>query len=135
MAEIYSDLPSPLVDLSKPGPHPDALLARDIIDHRKVQGLRSLLYRYQQDTVAAMIEREINPRNAPDPHFIPLTGMDGKVFYFQPARMEVLRERPVVTQNRGGVLCEELGKEYVCMRTSGTALTLATCNPQARGRQ
>lgn len=110
MAEIYSDLPSPQVDLSKPGPHPDALLAVEVIERREVRGLRSPLYRYQQDTVAAMIEREINPRNAPDPHFIPLTSMDGKVFYFQPARMEIMRERPIVTQNRGGVLCEELGR-------------------------
>lgn len=57
-----------------------------------------------------MINKELDSSDAPDPLFIPLTSMTDEVFYLQPGTMEVLRERPVVSPSRSGVLCEELGK-------------------------
>lgn len=110
MAEIYGDLPSPTVDLLNIGSHSDSDTIREVIEHGTVPGLRSSLYRYQKNTVAAMIDRELNPHDAPDPHVLPLMGLDGKVFYFQPARMEITRERARIARSCGGVLCEELGK-------------------------
>lgn len=59
--------------------------------------------------MSAMLLREMSDADAPDPLYIPVTGLDGTVFYFQPATMEFLRERPLVAAHHGGVLCEELG--------------------------
>lgn len=76
----------------------------------EIEGLRSSLYTYQRRSVAAMIQKETRPADIPDPLFIPIVGINGREFYMQPSTMEILQERPMVQQNRGGVLCEELGK-------------------------
>lgn len=110
MAEIYGDLPSPKVDLLTAKNHQDSEIASGILEGLSVPGLRSEPYNYQRTTVATLLDREINPGNAPDPHYVPLKGVDGKVLYLQPAKMEILRERARIAQVRGGVLCEELGK-------------------------
>lgn len=57
-----------------------------------------------------MIQKETCPAYIPDPLFISILGIDGREFYMQPSTMEILQERPMVQQNRGGVLCEELGE-------------------------
>jgi hypothetical protein len=75
-------------------------------------GLRSRLYPYQRESVSAMLLREMSESDGPDPLYIPVTGLDKTVFYFQPATMEVLRERPMVAAHHGGVLCEELGMTF-----------------------
>jgi hypothetical protein len=79
---------------------------------QQIPGLRSRLYPYQRESVSAMLLREMSDADAPDPLYIPVTGLDGTVFYFQPATMEVLRERPLVAAHHGGVLCEELGTAF-----------------------
>jgi len=94
MAEIYGDLLSP-----------------QAIRCEEIDGMESELYNYQRHSVAAMVQKETAPSAIADPLFIPVVGLDGQEFYLQPARMEILRERPFITQNRGGVLCEELGKK------------------------
>ena len=78
----------------------------------EVAGLRSRLYPYQRESVSAMLLREISESDVPDPLYIPVTGLNETVFYFQPATMEVLRERPMVAAHHGGVLCEELGMTF-----------------------
>ena len=103
MAEIYGDLPSPHVQSNSP-------LTRSILNGYDINGLRSTLYQYQRRSVAQMVEVETTQSDTADPLYIPVVGIDGTTFYLQPATMEVLRERPMVQQNRGGVLCEELGE-------------------------
>jgi hypothetical protein len=71
--------------------------------------MRSKLYSYQRRSVSAMIHRETSTASVEDPLYIPIVGLDGTTFWFQPGRMEILRERPWVSCNRGGILCEELG--------------------------
>ena len=108
MAEIYSDLPSPSIIPQIPKNH----LINRIYSGEKIYGMRNgqfPLYGYQRRSVAAMIQKETHPVDIMDPLFIPITGIDGKVFYLQPSSMEILKECPVVQQNRGGVLCEEMG--------------------------
>ena len=56
-----------------------------------------------------MLFREMSESDVPDPLYIPVFGVDKTCFYFQPATMEILRERPMVAAHHGGVLCEELG--------------------------
>jgi hypothetical protein len=106
MTEIYSDLPSPHISPD----HTVSSLIHDVLSGEEVYGMRSKLYPYQSRSVAAMIQKETQPVDIPDPLFISIMGIDGNEFYLQPATMEILQERPMVQQNRGGVLCEELGK-------------------------
>ncbi|KAH9848857.1 P-loop containing nucleoside triphosphate hydrolase protein [Lenzites betulinus] len=75
----------------------------------RIPGLRTKLYNYQRRSVATMIERETNPGTIEHPLYVPMKGMDGRVFYMQPATMEILSELPRVSAVRGGILCEELG--------------------------
>jgi hypothetical protein len=84
-------------------------LARDILDGSAIPGLKSTLHQYQRRSVAAMLQRELDPGTVPDPLYIPILGIDGREFYLEPATMEILRERPSVSQTRGGILCEEMG--------------------------
>lgn len=105
MAEIYGDLPSPLVQSDSP-------LVSNILEGN-INGMRSTLYQYQRRSVAKMVEVETTQRSTADPLYIPVMGMNGAIFYLQPATMEVLQERPMVQQNRGGVLCEELGERSI----------------------
>ena len=82
----------------------------DFDDNLEGLGMRSTMYRYQRRSVAAMIKREMDTADIPDPLFIPLTSMSLQNFYLQPGTMEILRERPTVAACHSGVLCEELGK-------------------------
>lgn len=105
MAEIYSDLASPCVTSD----YPVSDTIRRVLSGEDI-GMRSELYSYQRRSVAAMIQKETVPIDIPDPLFIPIVGINGREFYMQPATMEMLQDRPMVHQNRGGILCEELGK-------------------------
>lgn len=75
-------------------------------------GLKTRLFHYQRRTVAAMLQKELDLVDIPDPLFVPIVGVDSTTFYLQPATMEVLAERPLVSPTRGGILCEELGAIY-----------------------
>jgi hypothetical protein len=123
MAEIYSDLASPSVDMERTINHPDGDLVHDILTHVAIDGMRSSLYPYQCRTVSAMVARELDPAAATHPLYLALTGPEKNTFYYQPTTMEILLERPLVQQNRGGVLCEELGTGKTVMILS---LILAT---------
>jgi hypothetical protein len=83
-----------------------------------IEGMRSELYPYQRRSVAAMIQKETQPVDIPDPLFVPIVGIDGSEFSLQPATTEILQERPMVQQNRGGVLCEELGERNIWFLTN-----------------
>jgi hypothetical protein len=108
MAEIYGDLPSPRILQD----HNMSNLTRSVLFGDEIEGMRSKLYHYQRRSVAAMIQKETQPVDIPDPLFMPIPGNDGSEFYLQPSTMEILQERPMVQQNRGGVLCEELGEQH-----------------------
>ncbi|EJD02151.1 uncharacterized protein FOMMEDRAFT_87894 [Fomitiporia mediterranea MF3/22] len=87
--------------------------------------LRTSLYEYQKESVAKMLEMEAQNRIADDPLYIPITGTNDSVFYFQPTTMELLLQCPRSFQARGGILCEELGTGKTVMIL---ALILATLN-------
>ncbi|EMD38224.1 hypothetical protein CERSUDRAFT_152945 [Gelatoporia subvermispora B] len=108
LAEIYSDLPSP----------------PNIVGFNQIPHLKSQLHPYQRRSVASMINREINPPCTPDPLYLPIVGINGQIFYIQPATMEVLRDCPKVAQAPGGILCEELGTGKTIMTLSLILSTL-----------
>jgi hypothetical protein len=87
-------------------------------------GLKTQLFGYQRETVAAMLQKELNHHDIPDPLFVPIVGLDSTMFYLQPAKMEILIERPQVSSTRGGILCEELGTGKTVMVLSVIVSTL-----------
>ena len=95
LAEIYNELRSPIP--------PASFRVEDI------HGMKSALYSYQKETVATMLAWELEPTSVADPLYMPISGIDGSIFYLQPESFELLQECPKVVQTRGGILCEELG--------------------------
>ena len=75
--------------------------------------MRSRLFKYQRRSVATLLQKEMNLSAIPDPLYIPKVDLHGNIFYLQPGRMEILREKPMVSPARGGILCEELGKHFL----------------------
>lgn len=127
MAELYSSLDSPAptdvpIDL-------DTL----VVDGR-LRGMNSKLYPYQRRSVEAMLCKELpgNSSAIPDPLYISLRGIDGTIMYLQPATLELLAERPIITTSKGGILCEELGS-YL-QKTFVTAM-IADLHFKELGRQ
>lgn len=109
LAEIYNALPSPVLREYR-GDNQDNLggLVHAVLS-KPISGMRSTLHQYQRRSVAAMVQREMMPDTILDPLYVPVHGLDGRIFYMQPATMEILQSCPTVSQNRGGILCEELG--------------------------
>ncbi|KAF7364001.1 Helicase C-terminal domain-containing protein [Mycena sanguinolenta] len=108
LSGLYEDLPSP-DGLVTAASTPITKRLLDFSDTLDNLGIRTEPYRYQRRTVAAMIQKEMDLKDDPDPLFLPVTGMNKKQFFFQPGTLEVLLERPLVAPCRGGILCEELG--------------------------
>lgn len=111
LAEIYSGLPSP-VPLPAPGWQELSRRLLDFDDNLDGLGMRSKLFKYQRRSVATLLQKEMNLSAIPDPLYIQKADLHGNTFYLQPGRMEILRERPMVSPARGGILCEELGKYF-----------------------
>ena len=64
-----------------------------------------------------MLKQELDPGVTPDLLYIPIHGVEGSdvVFYLQCSTMEVLRECPMRSQVKGGILCEEMGMGKTCI--------------------
>ncbi|KAJ3516660.1 hypothetical protein NLJ89_g1000 [Agrocybe chaxingu] len=100
LAEVYSDLASPEVT---PVPDCGGVSHRllDFEDDLDGLGMRSTLYKYQRRSVAAMLQKELDLQDVPDPLYILVQTMEGKQFYLQPGTMEVLQECPVTVPCTG----------------------------------
>ena len=77
MAEIYNELRSPIPS------------AKFVVND--IPGMKSALYPYQKVTVATMLAWELEPSSVTDPLYMPVTGIDGSVFYLQPETFELLQ--------------------------------------------
>ena len=130
LAEIYNTLSSPCVREDKS--LDEHVVIGDILRSGSIPGLRSTLYKYQRNTVAAMIQREVNPGSIPDPVYVPIVGIDGTTFFLQPATLEILRDRPSQSQIPGGILCEELG--MLIIRSLLPSLYLTISLPLGTGK-
>ncbi|KAJ7264890.1 P-loop containing nucleoside triphosphate hydrolase protein [Mycena haematopus] len=122
LSGLYEALPSPRGFVTAAST-PITRRLLDFSDTLDNLDIRANLHRYQRRTVAAMIQKEMDLKDDPDPLFLPVTGMNKKQFFLQPGTMEVLLERPLVAPCRGGILCEELGTGKTVMIL---ALILAT---------
>ncbi|KAF8447641.1 P-loop containing nucleoside triphosphate hydrolase protein [Boletus edulis BED1] len=125
MAEIYSDLPSPVLG---PLMNENARLSRGIASGDAIWGLRTTLYGYQRHSVAIMLHRESSTSPVLDPLYIPVSCMTGFHCYVRPSTMTVLRECPTYSPSQAGILCEELGTGKTVMII---ALVLATASQLA----
>ncbi|KAG6864745.1 hypothetical protein C0991_007420 [Blastosporella zonata] len=124
LAEIYGDLKSPKPTLTSGWENITSRLL-DFSDDLSGLAMRSHLYNYQRRSVAAMLQKELDPTDVPDPLFISLESLAMETFYLQPGTMEVLRERPTTAASQSGILCEELGTGKTVMILG---LILATIN-------
>ena len=119
LSEIYGELPSPTINpttfLSGTDPRMQKALHHALY-WESPPGMR-LLYPYQQRTVTWMLKQELDPGVTPDLLYIPIHGVEGSdvVFYLQPSTMEVLRECPMRSQVKGGILCKEMGMGKTCI--------------------
>ncbi|KAI0343105.1 hypothetical protein BDW22DRAFT_1356676 [Trametopsis cervina] len=109
LAELYNMLRSPVLKSFTDDPPSHLSKLIDNVLQNRVAGLQSTLYQYQRQSVACMVQQELHPGTLPDPLYVPILGMDKRVFYLQPSTMEVLETCPATSQPRGGILCEELG--------------------------
>ncbi|KAJ7481065.1 SNF2 family N-terminal domain-containing protein [Mycena galericulata] len=126
LSGIYETLPSPQpLATSEAALTPISRRLLDFSDELNNLGLRTTLHKYQRRSVAAMVQKEMDLRDDPDPLFLPVVGLNKKEMYLQPGTMELLLERPQVAPCRGGILCEELGTGKTVMTL---ALILATLN-------
>ncbi|KAJ6526270.1 SNF2 family N-terminal domain-containing protein [Mycena vulgaris] len=124
LAALYEDLPSPPRVVAATST-PIARRLLDLSDGLGNLGLRSKLHRYQRRSVAAMLQKELDLTDDPDPLYLPILGRHGEQFFLQPGTMELLLERPLVAPCRGGILCEELGTGKTVMILT---LILSTLN-------
>ncbi|KAF5373603.1 hypothetical protein D9758_000961 [Tetrapyrgos nigripes] len=109
LPEIYGALPSP----SPQSFTTDSDSINRLLDYRDDLGgfgLHSTLLFYQRRSVAMMLQKESGRSpDVPNPLYVPLTDMNGKICHYQPGTTEFLKELYMVTPTQGGVLCEELG--------------------------
>ncbi|KAF9484636.1 hypothetical protein BDN70DRAFT_872149 [Pholiota conissans] len=117
LTDIYSDLESPRA-MAVPGYGSIASRLLDPTDDLDGLGMRTKLYTYQRQTVAAMMHKELDLKDVPDPLYIQVKTVDGKPCFLQPGTMEVLQEHPMSANCRGGLLCEELGTGKTIMMIS-----------------
>lgn len=120
MAEIYSDLPSPMLG---PPMNENARLSHRVASGDAIWGLRTTLYGYQRHSVAVMLHKESSANPVPDPLYLPVLSMSDTCFYIQPSTMMILQECPMFSPSRGGILCEELGMSEPSMETRSLALS------------
>ena len=119
MAEIYSDLPSPVLG---PLVNEKTQLSHHIASGNAIWGLRTNLYGYQRHSVAGMLYRESSTHPVPDPLYIPISSISGTCFYVRPSTMTVFRDCPMFSPSRAGILCEELGMFEPSVETCNLAL-------------
>ncbi|MCJ1309063.1 hypothetical protein MMC25_002718 [Agyrium rufum] len=89
----------------------------------EVQGLRTKLFRYQQRSIACMIQRETHPARVSDPRFDCRKGPTGLDYYLDQQAGCILSEKREYDEARGGILAETMGvgKTLICL-----SLILAT---------
>ncbi|KAE8348472.1 P-loop containing nucleoside triphosphate hydrolase protein [Aspergillus coremiiformis] len=88
-----------------------------------VPNLKTALYPYQRRSAAAMIQREAQPAPMLDPRLKRYTTPTGIEYYYDKEEGNILRERRMYSEPRGGILAETMGcgKTLICI-----AVILAT---------
>ena len=111
--------------LSSPSPASSdvsCLFARDAIDALlgnlgPVPCLKTELYPHQRRSAAAMVKREVEPARTLDPRLEPLQNPLGSTFYYDKISGNLLREKRMYEEPRGGILAETMGfgKTLICL--------------------
>jgi hypothetical protein len=107
---IFNTLPSP-------NPQPREIRDRfsraavlDILNHSSpLPGLKTLLYRYQARSAAAMIQLESSTELHDDARFERRIAPDGSNYFFVPRELRFYKHPQHYASNRGGILAETMG--------------------------
>ncbi|OQV07186.1 SNF2 family domain-containing protein [Cladophialophora immunda] len=120
---IFNTLSSPQTSLTDGGPGLHNRHSMHDIFGNKIDGLQTSLYPYQMRSVAAMLQREVNPFMFLDPRKQCFRDLNGTKFYLDVYEGSLLRHPHLYSQCRGGILAETMGygKTLICI-----ALILAT---------
>ncbi len=88
-----------------------------------IVGLKISLYPYQKRSMAAMLQKEVQPAKSRDPRKPQFRDLHGTDFYFDVHEGVLLRHPHLYSECRGGILAETMGygKTLICI-----ALILAT---------
>ncbi|ODV88668.1 hypothetical protein CANCADRAFT_3315 [Tortispora caseinolytica NRRL Y-17796] len=114
LVDLYNGLPSSR-PLNVTNPY-----AQYLIDQigDSIAGVRTSLYIYQRESVARMIELEMDQDRVRSPLLERFRGPLGKVYYRNRANWHLVFEQPpTVASPRGGILAEDmgLGKTLICL--------------------
>ncbi|MCJ1325910.1 hypothetical protein MMC10_002573 [Thelotrema lepadinum] len=107
---IFNTMQSPKPDPSIVKNRHASLAMDDILDdYKDYLGLKTQLYDYQKRSAAMMIQRETQPTLQLDSRLEELIGPTGKAFYFDRIAGQVLIEKRLYEETRGGILAETMG--------------------------
>ena len=103
--------------LQPPKPDPTGVISdrasfamEDILnDSKEYLGLKTHLYDYQKRSAAMMIQREAQPTLQLDSRLEELRGPTGQIFYFDRVACQILSEKRLYEETRGGILAETMG--------------------------
>ena len=82
-----------------------------------IPSLKTELYPHQRRSAALMIKREVEPARNLDPRLEPLQNPLGSTFYYDKISGNLLREKRMYEEPRGGILAETMGfgKTLICL--------------------
>ncbi|KIX97202.1 uncharacterized protein Z520_07316 [Fonsecaea multimorphosa CBS 102226] len=120
---IFNTLSSPQTSLDDAGSCLHNQRSIHGIAANNIDGLQTSLYPYQMRSVAAMLQREVNPSKSLDPRKQSFRDLNGTKFYLDVNGSVLLRHPHLYSECRGGILAETMGygKTLICI-----ALILAT---------
>ncbi|KAK6846097.1 hypothetical protein PG987_001285 [Apiospora arundinis] len=109
----------------------DKGLIRDVLKS-KIFGIKTTLIPIQRKSVAEMLRRELAPSCVIDPRLLERKDQNGRPWYSDFVKGEVLRDPRYYDAVRGGLLCEEmgLGKTLMCLSVICATKGMPTTAPE-----
>ncbi|KAI4742196.1 hypothetical protein E4T50_07404 [Aureobasidium sp. EXF-12298] len=115
---LFNNVPSPNPTSEKITSHFHREVMLDLLDHQyQMPGLKTILYPYQRNSAAQMLQRECEDRLELDPRLEKRTALDGTTFYYEPWDVSLFRSPRFYESCKGGILAETmgLGKTLICI--------------------
>ncbi|KAH0276652.1 hypothetical protein KCU91_g3726, partial [Aureobasidium melanogenum] len=115
---LFNNVPSPNPTSERITSHFHREVMLDLLDHQyQMPGLKTILYPYQRNSAAQMLQRECEDRLELDPRLEKRTALDGTTFYYEPWDVSFFRSPRFYESCKGGILAETmgLGKTLICI--------------------
>lgn len=106
---LFNTLPSPKPDLDRVQDHESRMAMDDVLFSKRLTGMRTSLYPYQQRTISLMLEQESTVCLKLDPRLECRSGPTGEMFYYDPRCLSILKHPRYFETAKGGMLAETMG--------------------------